>query len=85
MVILREKRAQYAVHQTACQHFVVRQLALTALEASGDTSRRCEFLLIVNRQWQKVEAFLNILVSNNGSQQHGVTHSNYDRSVGLLR
>ena len=81
---LGEGRAQWAVNQTANQNCLVRNLAFTTEERTGNLARGVRALFDVNGQWEKVDTVTYGTCGGNGCQQNSVTDLGNDGSVGEL-
>ena len=81
---LGEGRTQWAVDQTTDQDGLVRNLAFTTEERTGDLAGGVGALFDVHREGEEVDAVTNAASSGDGGQQDGVADLSNNGSVGEL-
>ena len=84
MEILREKRPEGPVDKSGSKDFSIRGFAFALHESARESSRRSEFLLVVNLKRHEVHIFLGILCACDAGEEHRAPHFHDYRSVGLL-
>ena len=84
MIVAGEERAQGAVHETACEDFVIVGLALTLGESTGESAGCIILLSVLHLQGHEVCSGNGIFCGANGGQEHGVVHAQHDGSIGLF-
>ncbi len=78
-----EQRADGAIDLTRCQNLLLAGPTFALDEAAGDASACIGVLTIIDREWEKIDAFPRVRRGNRGGQHHGLTRR-YQRSAGSL-
>ena len=81
----REQRANRAVNQTRDQGFAFAWAAFTTEETTRDFTGSVGALLVVNRQREKVLAWLRFFLAHNGHEYRSVIHANHHSGRCLAR
>ena len=82
--IIRPQRADGAVDQTGDEHLVVGGTAFALEETSGETAGGIVLFAVVYGKGHEISAFLDLFGACDGGQEHGATHLDDGRTVGLL-
>ena len=84
MIIVGEKGSEHAVNETCSEDFVVRSTTFALEETSGETTERGEFFFVLNLKGHEVHALAGFLSRHDCCKQHGASHAQFYRSIGLL-
>ncbi len=79
-----EERAQRAIYQAAKKNGRLAGAAFTAEEAARNLTGGIQSFFEINGEWEKVNAWADVLGARGGSQEYGVADVNRHCATGLL-
>ena len=79
-----EQGAEHAVNEAGSENLVVVGAAFTLGETARVTAKGRIFFFVFNLKRHEVGPFFGFLCRNHCGEQHGVAHSQFNSSIGLL-
>ena len=84
VVVVGEKWAERTVHESGDENLVVRRAPLAAREAAGESSGRCEFLLVLDCEGHEICVGFCLSSACDSGEKIRAAALDHHRAVGLL-